>query len=206
MQIPYRLETPRLVLRCLAPADAAPRKEAVDASLAHLARMSFAKKSEPLEAHLAHARKCRGSFDLDQDHLFVVLDASETRLLGEVCLLSRAGLGARELGYWVRADEARKGITTEAGWALVKVAFELFEVDRVDVRIDVDNAASAGTARKIGFVYEGTLRQRRLRPGEDPRDDLVFSIVRAEYGQGPAARLPVRALDFAGGEIAWPAG
>jgi RimJ/RimL family protein N-acetyltransferase len=201
MQVAYRIETARLVLRCFRPEDAPLRKEAMDTSPAHLTSFRQPSQSEPLDAHLAHARKCRGRFDLDQDLVFAVLDSTEQRLLGEVGLLTRAGPGAREVGYWIRADETRKGLTTEAVCALVRVAFEVLGLERLDVRCGVDNIASAGVARKVGFVLEGTLRHRRNRPEDSASDDLAFSMIRSDFDASPAARVACRAFDIVGTTI-----
>lgn len=198
----YRMETERLVIRCFDPADAALRKEAVDTSLEHLTALGGRRwKEEPLEAHLAHARRCRGNFDLDQDQVFAVLDRAERRLLGEVGLLTRAGLGARELGYWIRAEDTQKGLTTEAVRAVVRVAFDVLGVERLDIRCGVDNAASAAVARKAGFVLEGTLRHRKNHADETPSDDLAFSMLRSDFEASEAARVPIRAFDVAGALI-----
>ncbi|QRK08958.1 hypothetical protein JQX13_01945 [Archangium violaceum] len=51
--------------------------------------------------HLELTRSLRGRFDLDQDRIYAVLDTNEKELLGEAALLTRAGEGAREMGYRV---------------------------------------------------------------------------------------------------------
>lgn len=201
-QVVYRIETPRLVIRAPSPRHAPLRQAAVDASLEHLGASSRRPRPpEPLEAHVAHARKCRGMFDLDQDQVFAILDPDERRFLGEIGLVARAGPGARELGYWIRAEETRKGFTTEAVCAVVRVAFECLEVERLDVRCGVDNLASAGVARKAGFVLEGTLRHRRNHPDETASDDLAFSMLRSDFEVSPAVRASVAAFDVLGSPI-----
>jgi len=201
-RVVYRIETARLVIRALRPEDAALRKDAIDASLAHLAALSRrAWISEPLEAHVQHARKCRGQLDLDQDQIFALLDPAEQRYLGEIGLLTRAGLGARELGYWIRVEEAGKGLVTEAVCAVVRVAFDALGVERLDIRCGVDNLASAAVARKAGFVHEGTLRHRRNRPDESPSDDLAFSMLRSDFEASAATWAPIRAFDVLGAPV-----
>ncbi len=201
-RVAYRIETPRLVLRAYSPSDAALRKEALDSSLAHLAASSRRPRvAEPLDAHLEHARRCRGQFDLDQDQIFALFDTKERRLLGEVGLLTRAGPGARELGYWIRAEDTRKGLMTEAVRAVVRVAFDVLGVERLDIRCGVDNAASAGVAQKTGFVLEGTLRHRKNHPDEVASDDLAFSMLRDDFERSAAAHAPLRVFDVIGALI-----
>jgi len=196
----YRIETPRLVLRCYTPADAPARKEAVDASREHLLPfMTWAREDpRPLEDHVAFLRRFRGMFDLDQDRIHAVFDASEQRLLGEAGLLTRAGPGARELAYWIRADASGQGFATEMAAALTRVCFEIEKLRRVDVQCDVGNERSAAVARRLGFHLEGTLRARQLPSDEQPEDLLVFSLLSSEYPQSPVARVDVRAFDVLG--------
>jgi len=196
----YRIETPRLVLRCYTPADAPARKEAVDVSRDHLLPfMTWAREDpRPLEEHVALLRRFRGMFDLDQDRIHGVFDASEQRLLGEVGLLTRAGPGARELAYWIRADAAGQGFAAEMAGALIRVCFEVENLRRVDVQVDVGNERSAALARRLGFHLEGTLRARQLPSDEKPGDLLVFSMLSSEYPQSPVAKVDVKAFDVLG--------
>ncbi|MSP26486.1 MAG: N-acetyltransferase [Myxococcales bacterium] len=198
--VPYRIETARLVVRCFRPEDAAMRKAAVDASAEHLARGSIRWATEPASVshHLARARTCRGMFDLDQDYLFAICEPGEQRLLGEIGLLSRAGPAARELGYWVRVEEAGKGVITEAAASLVRVSFELLELERVDIHCGVGNGASARVAHKLGFVLDGTLRHRRVRPEDEAEDNLSFSMLVTDYRKSPANNFPLKAFDAMG--------
>jgi RimJ/RimL family protein N-acetyltransferase len=198
--IAYRVETRRLVLRCYTPADASARKEAVDVSRDHLLPfMSWAREDpRPLEGHVALLRRFRGMFDLDQDRIYAVFDVSEQRLLGDVGLLTRAGLGARELAYWIRADAVGQGFATEMAAALTRVCFQVENLRRVDIQVDVGNERSAALARRLGFHLEGTLRARQLPSDEKPGDLLVFSMLSSEHPQSPMARMDVKAFDVLG--------
>jgi RimJ/RimL family protein N-acetyltransferase len=199
----YRIETPRLVLRCYTPADAPARKEAVDVSREHLLPfMSWAREDpRPLEGHVALLRRFRGMFDLDQDRIHGVFDTAEQRLLGEGGLLTRAGPGARELAYWIRADAAGQGFATEMAAALTRICFEVEKLRRVDLQCDVPNERSAAVARRLGFHLEGTLRARQLPSDEQPVDLRVFSMLSSEYPQSPVARVDVKSFDILGARI-----
>jgi len=145
----YLLRTPRLVLRCLEPADVPLRKEAVDASQEHLKDLFLELRSgEPmtLEAHAARVRAARGNFDLDADRSYGAFSPESGRLEGEGFLLERAGVQALELGYWMRADAGGKGLATEMASALVHVAFEHDRILRLDLSCHPDNARSVAMA------------------------------------------------------------
>ncbi len=202
-RVAYRVETARLVLRCYSPADAPARKAAVDVSRDHLLPyMGWAKEHpQPVEAHVALLRRFRGMFDLDQDRFYGVFDAAEQRVLGEVGLLARAGIGAVELAYWVRADVAGQGFATEMAGAATRVCFEVLGLRRVDIQVDVGNDRSAAVARRLGFLFEGTLRQRQGPRDEHPVDVQSFSLLEREYASSPAAKLELRAFDVLGARL-----
>ena len=202
-RVPYRVETARLVLRCYSPADAPARKAAVDVSRDHLLPyMGWAKEHpQPVGAHVALMRRFRGMFDLDQDRFYGVFDAAEQRVLGEVGLLTRAGLGALELAYWVRADVAGQGFATEMAGAATRVCFEVLGLRRVDIQVDVGNDRSAAVARRLGFQFEGTLRQRQGPRDEHPTDVQAFSLLERAFAASPAAKMELRAFDVLGARL-----
>ena len=110
----YLLRTKRLVLRCFQPEDAQRRKEAVDSSEEHLEHFFplTPEGRQSLDAHAAQIRRFRGNFDLDQDRTYGVFEPETGRQVGEGYLLKRAGLGALEVGYWLRKDAVGKGMAT----------------------------------------------------------------------------------------------
>lgn len=194
---PYRIDTPRLLLRCYAPSDAALRDEAVASSGTHLDGYFTAPPDgpPPFEVHLGLIRRYRGSFDLDRDRSYAVLDKVSGRFLGEVCLLLRAGIAAREVGYWLRKDAVGKGFATEMSAAVIRTAFELDKVSRVDLLCSSANEASAAVARRLGFTFEGCLRDRQLELHHRRGDLLSFTLLAGEYPQSPAHAVDIQAFD-----------
>ncbi len=186
------------------PSDAALRKDAVDSSGAFLEQF-FPPTPEgrmSLDAHAAQIRKLRGSFDLDQDRAHGAFEPETGRMLGEGGLLKRAGIEALELAYWFRRDATGQGLATEMASALVKTAFEFDKVKRLDLFCAPDNERSAAMARRLGFTFEGRLRDRQLAP-HHPRGDLLsFTLLASEYPQTRAHQLPLEAFDFLGRRIA----
>lgn len=201
---PYRLRTPRLVLRCLEPEDTERRKDAVDASGAHLDDF-FPPTPEgrmTLEGHLAQVRRARGNFDLDQDRCYGAFAPQDGRLLGEVMLLRRAGPQALEIGYWFRRDALGQGLATEMAAAAVRVAFAFDRVRRMDLHCDPANARSAAMARRLGFTLEGRLRDRQLAPHHPRGDLLCFTLLHTEYPRTRAGELRLEAFDCLGRPLA----
>lgn len=99
-------------------------------------------------------RRFRGRFDLGQDFVYGILDAEETEVVGGTGLHTRAGDDALEIGYWIRASRVGAGLATEVTAALMRVAFEVCGVDRVDIRVDPANLPSLGIPRRLGFREE----------------------------------------------------
>lgn len=199
----YRIETARLVIRCYNPADAPLLKAAVDASLEHLKPwMIWAQRGpHPLEHYVERLRSWRGQFDLNQDYVYGVFSRDERIVIGGTGLHTRAGPGAREIGYWVRQDHINQGIATEASAALTKVAFEIDGVHRVEINCDPRNERSAAVPRKLGFTHEATLREQLEQPDGTFRDLMIWTLLKPEYPSSPAAKIAIEAYDAMGRKI-----
>ncbi len=164
---PYLIRTERLVLRCWEPRDAPLLADAIDSSLDHLRPWMPWAYDEPrsLDDRLALLRSFRGRFDLGEDFVYGVFSPGEDEALGGSGLHTRAGEGALEIGYWIRASAVGRGYARETAAALTRVAFRVCVVDRVEIRVDPANEASLRIPRALGFAEEATLR-RRLPAGE----------------------------------------
>lgn len=85
---------------------------------------------------------------------FGLVDASG-ELVGGAGLHDRRGPGILEIGYWVRSDRTGRGYATAMAGALTEVAFERFPlIDRIEIRCDPANGASAAVARKLGYTLD----------------------------------------------------
>jgi RimJ/RimL family protein N-acetyltransferase len=197
MDPPYRVTTERLVVRCWEPRDAPLLKEAIDSSLDHLRPWMpwAADEPQPLEAKVALLRRFRGQFDLGQDFVYGLFSPDEAEVVGGSGLHTRAGEGALEIGYWIRASRAGHGLATEATAALTRVAFDVCGVDRVQIRVDPTNAPSLAIPRKLGFVEEARLRRRLPSRGAGPRDAIVFTLFRDDFGDSGLAGAAIEAYD-----------
>ena len=198
---PYRIASERLLLRCWEPEDAPLLKEAVDESLDELLPWMpwAAEEPQPLSAKIGLLRGFRGRFDLGQEFVYGIFAPDESAVLGGTGLHTRRGEDAFEIGYWIRTSHAGRGLATESSAVLTRVAFELCGVDRVDIRVDPANTASARIPRKLGFREEATLRRRLGYP--EPRDVIVFSLFADELTGTPSAEARFEAWDAAGARV-----
>jgi len=199
----YCVRTERTVIRCWNPSDAVLLKEAIDSSLGHLRPWMPWAEQEPteVEAKVELLRSFRGRFDLGQDFTYGIFDTDEKRVLGGTGLHTRIGQGALEIGYWIRADCINRGLATEVAAGLTRVAFEVNQVNRVEIHCDPSNVRSAAVPRKLGFTHEATLRQRVPGHSGELRDDMIWTLLRSEYPESPAARCSIEAYDAIGARI-----
>ncbi|HSN72611.1 MAG TPA: GNAT family N-acetyltransferase, partial [Steroidobacteraceae bacterium] len=160
----YRVETERLLIRCWEPADGPRLRAALDELDSYLRPWIPWMRHEPqsLDETVARLRGYRASFDLDRDYRYGVFDPTGTELIGETGLYPRVGPGAREIGYWTHSRHAGRGYATEAAAAMVRIAFEIDRVERIEIHCAVGNAPSAVVPRKLGFAHEATLRRRTI--------------------------------------------
>ena len=131
----YRIETARLLVRCYEPADATLLAESVTESIEHLKPwMPWAHaEPEPFEVKAERVKRFRGMFDLQQDYVYGIFNKDETRLVGGTGLHTRLGNEQLEIGYWIHKDFINQGLVTESTAALVKVAFEVIHVHRIEI-------------------------------------------------------------------------
>jgi RimJ/RimL family protein N-acetyltransferase len=195
----YRIETARLVIRCYEPSDVERLAESVRENVDHLKPwMPWAHaEPEPIEEKEKRIKRFRGMFDLGQDYVYGIFDPEETRLLGGTGLHTRLGESQLEIGYWLHKDFINQGLVTESTAALIKVAFELVHVHRLEIHCDPGNFASAAIPRKLGFTHEGTLRAKtRFLDGWS--DSMIWGLLDTEYPNSPAATAQIKAFDAFG--------
>jgi ribosomal-protein-serine acetyltransferase len=116
---------------------------------------------------------------------------AEQRIVGVVGfpVIDRANRSA-SIGYWLDGGQQGRGVMTAAVAALSRHAFDELNLIRLEIRTDVENLASRAVAERVGFRYEGTLRQAYW-VGDRYSDDAVYSMLGAERAAlgGYGARL-----------------
>jgi RimJ/RimL family protein N-acetyltransferase len=89
-----------------------------------------------------------------------------------------------EVGYWVAAEARGQGLCTRALKLVARWLLEDHGVMRVQLRADVENAASKTVAENAGFVREGVLRSSRYNARLDRRVDFaMYSLLPGELAQ-----------------------
>lgn len=195
----YRIETERLVVRCYQPSDARLLAESVTESLDHLKPWMpwVHDEPEPFVEKEKRMLRFRGMFDLQQDYIYGIFDPGESKLLGGTGLHTRLGEKELEIGYWIHKDHINKGLVTESTAALVRVAFEVIHIHRLEIHCDPGNLASASIPRKLGFTHEGTLRQKTSFL-DRWSDSMIWGLLEDEYPDSPSAQARIKVFDASG--------
>ena len=175
--------TERFVLRPFRRRDAEPLHRAVHASTEELAEFL------PW-AHARYSRTEASTFIKDSNRAwresraydFAIRRSSEPdRHLGNVGVwfVSR-GFRSGEIGYWIRTDEASKGVATEVAKEATRIGFTKLKMHRIILRIAIGNRASERVAEKLGYTREGVLREEIKVRGEW-LDHSVWGMLEHEF-------------------------
>ena len=96
-------------------------------------------------------------------------------------------------GTWLSASAQRTGANTDAKLLMLTHAFDVWGVQRVDLKTDARNARSRAAIERLDARLDGVMRnwQPSLVPGEEgqPRDSALYSIIPSEW---PAIRDRLR--------------
>lgn len=179
--LPDQITTARLVLRPWSVAEAPVLKALVDANLDHLrAWMPWAmNEPSPVEVLAKRIEGFRASVLDGTDYAVGILIGGQA--IGGAGLHRRGEADALEIGYWMSKRHTGRGYASEAALALTRLAFTMPHVERVQIRCDPRNAASASVPRKLGFVHIATREADTLTPTGEPRATMVWEISRASF-------------------------
>jgi ribosomal-protein-alanine N-acetyltransferase len=174
------LTTPRLILREIIPADAA--------ELFSLHSDPEVQKydSDPPMREIAEAvsaiAKTRQRFESKESIAWGIVLKDENRVIG--------GLGfyfwghcyyKTDLGYSIARPYWRRGIATEALYALMQFGFERLGLHRINVDTRMDNIASVRLMQKLGFRHEGVRRECIRNEDGTYQNWGLFGMLEDEY-------------------------
>ena len=87
-----------------------------------------------------------------------------------------------EIGYWLVPPAEGRGIMTRSCAALTTTAFERFGLNRLEIHCVVENARSRALAERVGYVFEGVMREAYLLHGAF-RDLALYAMTAAAWPQ-----------------------
>jgi len=114
----------------------------------------------------------------DKAYYFAVEERETGEFLGS-CGLSGLVMDHKRggLGFWIRSSRTGRGHATDAARAVSRLGFEDLGLERIEVEIAVDNAASRRVAEKLECKFEGVLSRRLILPA-GPTDTAMYSLLK----------------------------
>ncbi|MFB6723309.1 GNAT family N-acetyltransferase [Kribbella sp. NPDC056345] len=132
----------------------------------------------------------RSARDDRPDYMLAVTRRDDDHMIGFARIapgIPASGPWSAKLGYGVHADHWGRGYATDAAKVMLRFAFGTLRVHRVTAAIGPENAASIAVVKRIGFSYEGHLRDHVFTNG-GWRDSLLYSILEDEYADRSSPR------------------
>lgn len=115
------------------------------------------------------------------DHGFAIARLETGQVIGSIGFHLRDWESRTvEMGYCLRRDHWRKGLTAEAARAMLAAAFGRLGLRRVFATCDVRNTGSYRVMERVGMRREGEFRQDRVVKGA-LRDTLLYAILADEF-------------------------
>ncbi|MBI4052251.1 MAG: GNAT family N-acetyltransferase [Elusimicrobia bacterium] len=162
------LKARRLFLRPLEESDAAALFEAVHKSREILKRrLDWISEVHSQEDSLRFIRKAVQEKTDGTGAYFGIFEKRNQELVGVAGLSLLVGQNASraKLGMWVRSDKQNQGYATEAARSVCEYGFRDLNLHRIYARIDPANRSSRKVLMKLGFRYEGSLRDEKKLNG-----------------------------------------
>lgn len=116
---------------------------------------------------------------------FVVIDKASGEAAGSTRFYAiNTSANTVELGYtWYGRRFQGTGLNAHCKWLLLQLAFDTWQVDRVELKADARNERSIAAMKKIGCTVEGILRSHVPSNLGGRRDSIVLSILATEWQQ-----------------------
>jgi RimJ/RimL family protein N-acetyltransferase len=94
------------------------------------------------------------------------------------------------IGYtWYGEQFRRTGINRNCKLLLLTYAFEVWNMQRVEFRADINNALSIAAMKAIGCIEEGILRSHSALADGTRRTSIILSILKEEWENGVKEKL-----------------
>lgn len=181
--VSFAIETPRLVLRLPEMGDhvawATVRREGA-AFLRHWepewAPDHFSRKAFRNRVYWSHRARDEG-----RALALMLIRRQDARLIGAITLdnIRRGPSQSGQVGYWIGPAFARQGFMAEALEAVLRHAFQMMELTRIEAACLAENAPSRALLERSGFAFEGVVKSYLQIDGRW-RDHVLYARLRAD--------------------------
>lgn len=117
----------------------------------------------------------------DENETFAFAITADEKVVGSIGIFRQGNIHRQtaELGYYIAEEYWGKGIMTEAVKQICGYVFDKSDIIRIYAEPFAYNAASCRVLEKVGFQYEGTLRNNAVKNGEII-DMKMYSLLKTE--------------------------
>ncbi len=121
------------------------------------------------------------SSEITNSNYYIIFDKKIIGSISFVSLLEKHKMA--EIGYWLSRDYNGRGIMTRAVRSFETLGFKDLGLNRIEIKVDVDNIKSRAVPERCGYVKEGINRQSYVLR-DVPRDIVVYSKLKSEWEKG----------------------
>jgi ribosomal-protein-serine acetyltransferase len=165
-------------LRCFRERDAEELHALIERNRSELAKwLSWAQEPHGRDTRAYIARVHDGEQDGRRLQRAIVCRGS---LAGDVGLFIDRDNATAAIGYWLDHEHRGRGVMTVAVRELARYGFAELALRRIEIRTDVLNAGSRAVAERLGFQFEGVLRESYRVAADRYSDDAVYSMLASE--------------------------
>ena len=185
LDIPTRIETERLYLRCYQAGDGGWYYAMSQKNRPHLVRyesenvlmsINTVEDAEALVRGLRADRVARNHF------FWGAFDRATDEFVAQI-YVGPVDWDLREfsIGYFAEVDHEGQGFVTEAVKAALLFAFDHLAAHRVRIECDDTNLRSYRVAERSGFVREAHIRENKKNPDGTITGTLIYGLLKHEF-------------------------
>ena len=176
-----KLETERLFLRKLTPADADGLREWLGLDIVYQYWGRSAGKGEKNPELLFIDPRPNVKRKPSHDFIWGIENKEDNRVIGMIEVFDVENDRLGNIGYRVNPDFWSKGICTEALKRVVDFIFSETTLDRLNAEADIENVASNMVLKKCGFTLEGCIRNGKM--GSRYCTYNIYGYIRDDFNQ-----------------------
>jgi RimJ/RimL family protein N-acetyltransferase len=176
--VPQPLQTPRLMLRPVAPGDEDAMFEIFSdpVVMRYWSTPPWTRREQAAELVAVEAAGLAAGTSVR----LAVVRPDDGALVGTFSIFAlEEGSRRAEVGYALARAVWGQGYAQEAGLAVVRYAFDVLGLRRLEADIDPRNVASARILERLGFTREGLLRERWIVAGE-VSDSALYGLLSSD--------------------------
>jgi RimJ/RimL family protein N-acetyltransferase len=177
IDIPTRIETPRLILRAAQVGDGRELNEGIVETYDSLRLwIPWAAKLPTPEESENWIRQICAKWFLREALAFIMIEKESGKMLGSSSLHRIDwNIPSFEIGWWIRKSFEGRGLISETTNALTRLAFQQLKAKRVTLVCDPHNKRSVSSIERLGFEREAHLKKNVMKNDlSEVRDTYIY--------------------------------